>query len=46
VEEYYKHQIEVCGKGGGFILSIGLPDKGKTEDIKAMLDLIKEYSRY
>jgi hypothetical protein len=41
-EEYYKHLIDTCGKGGGLMLSMGLP-KGKKEDLKAMVDSIKEY---
>lgn len=45
MEEYCKHMIDRCGKGGGFILSIGLP-RGKKEDIQAMLNSIKEYGRY
>jgi len=46
VENYYKDLIDTCGKGGGFLLDIRLPDNGKTEDIKAMLDSIREYARY
>ena len=46
VEKYYKNLIDVCGKGGGFILSIRPPDKATTEDIKTMLDSIREYGRY
>ncbi|MEE8412913.1 MAG: hypothetical protein V3R96_00010 [Dehalococcoidales bacterium] len=45
-EEYYKDQIKVCGKGGGFILSMRVPDRGTPEDKKAMVDSIREYSRY
>jgi uroporphyrinogen-III decarboxylase len=46
IEEYCKNLIDVCGKGGGFILNVGLPDKGKKEDIIAMLDSLREYARY
>jgi hypothetical protein len=46
IEEYHKHQIDVCGKGGGFIMAVRLPDKGKKEDVKKMLDSLKEYGRY
>ncbi len=46
IEEYHKNLIDVCGKGGGFILNVGLPDKGEKEDIIAMLDSLKEYARY
>lgn len=46
VEDYYKSQIKVCGKGGGFMLNIRLPDNATTEEAKAMVDSIKEYGRY
>ncbi len=46
VEEYTKEQIDKCGKGGGLILDIRIPDKAKKEDIQSMLDSIREYSRY
>jgi uroporphyrinogen-III decarboxylase len=45
IEEYYKHLIDLCAKGGGFMLSIGVP-KGNKEDAKTMLESIKEYGRY
>jgi uroporphyrinogen-III decarboxylase len=46
VEEYYKRMIDACRKGGGFMVSIRIPDKGKKEGIQAMLDSLREYSRY
>ncbi len=46
VEKYTKNLIDTCGKGGGLLLNIRVPDKGTTEDIKVMLDSIKEYGRY
>ncbi|MBN1367741.1 MAG: hypothetical protein JW967_07425 [Dehalococcoidales bacterium] len=46
VENYAKELIDKCGKGGGVMMIIGLPDKAKTEDAQAMLKSIKEYSRY
>jgi len=46
VEDYYKNQIKVCGKGGGFMLNIRLPDQATTEEAKAMVDSIKEYGCY
>jgi hypothetical protein len=46
VEEHTKEQIDRCGKGGGLILDIRIPDKAKKEDIQAMLDSIREYGRY
>ena len=46
VADYYKNQIKECGKGGGFMMNVRLPDKGTTEDLKAMVNSIKEYGRY
>lgn len=46
VEEYTKDLIKSCGKDGGFILRMRLPDEGRPEDIKGMVESIKEYSRY
>ena len=45
-EAYYKHLFDISGKGGGLILSVRVPDRGKTEDAKAMLDSIRDYCRY
>jgi Uroporphyrinogen decarboxylase (URO-D) len=45
IETYYKGLIDKCGKGGGFMISMGLP-KGKKEDVQAMLKSLKEYGRY
>jgi hypothetical protein len=45
IETYYKGLIDKCGKGGGFMISMGLP-KGKKQDVRAMLNSIKEYGRY
>ena len=44
--KYYKDLIDRCGKGGGLILNIRLPDKGTTKEFKKVLDSIREYSRY
>jgi hypothetical protein len=46
VEKYTKGLIDRCGKGGGLLLNIRLPDKGTTEEFKTMLDSIREYGRY
>jgi hypothetical protein len=49
VEQYCKRLIEVCGKGGGFILSastINPPDAAKPANVKAMIDSAKKYGRY
>jgi hypothetical protein len=46
VEKYTKELIDRCGKGGGLMLDIRLPDKAKAADIQAMMKSINEYSRY
>jgi hypothetical protein len=46
VESYVKELIDKCGKGGGLIVNIRIPEKAKTEDVQAMLKSIQEYSRY
>jgi hypothetical protein len=46
VEKYTKDLIDRCGKGGGLILNIRLPDKGTAAEFKRMLDSIREYGRY
>jgi len=46
VGEYYRNLVRVCGKGGGFMLWMALPAQGKLEDIKAMVDSVKEAGRF
>jgi uroporphyrinogen-III decarboxylase len=49
VDDYCKKLIEVCGKGGGFILdgaTAGVPDDAKYENVKAMFDAAKKYGVY
>jgi hypothetical protein len=46
VEEYSKEMIDKCGKGGGFILNVRLPDRGTTAEYQKMLDSIRECGRY
>ncbi len=46
VEAFTKELIDKCGKGGGLIINMRLPDNIQTEDTRAMLESIKEYSRY
>jgi len=46
-KEYCRKLIEVCGKGGGFILTGGASlDKGKGENLKAMWEAANEYGVY
>jgi len=47
VKEYCRKLIEVCGKGGGYILSAGtIVDNPKLENIRAMQQAVKEYGVY
>jgi uroporphyrinogen-III decarboxylase len=45
VDNYCKKIIEVCGKGGGFILSHGSSiDEAKPENIRTMIESVKKYN--
>jgi len=47
VKEYCRKLIEVCGKGGGFILTGGASiDKGNPDNLHAMMAAAKEYGVY
>jgi hypothetical protein len=46
VEQFTKELIDKCGKGGGLIVEIRLPDKGTPEEYKKLIDSIKEYGHY
>jgi len=47
VKEYCRKLIENCGKGGGYILTVGSSmDKCKTENLQAMVTAVKEYGVY
>jgi uroporphyrinogen-III decarboxylase len=47
VKEYCRKLIEVCGKGGGYILSAGSSvDSPKLENLRAMLEAAKKYGTY
>lgn len=44
VKEYCHKLIEICGKDGGFILTGGANlDKGKAENLHAMIEAAREY---
>jgi hypothetical protein len=45
VEQYSKEVIDRCGRGGGFILNLRLPDRGTTAEYNTVLDSIREYGR-
>ena len=48
VEEYCKKLIQICGKGGGYILRTCTDyiQEAKIENIKAMMDTVKKYGVY
>jgi uroporphyrinogen-III decarboxylase len=47
VKEYCRKLIEVCGKGGGYILTGGAGSaQVKEENLRAMMDAAKEYGTY
>jgi hypothetical protein len=46
VEDCTKDLIDKCGKGGGLIVDVRLPDKGTPEQFKKLMDTLREYGRY
>jgi len=47
IKEYCRKLIEVCGEGGGFILTGGASiDKGNPDNLRAMLEAVEEYGVY
>ena len=47
VKEHCRKLIEVCGKGGGYILAGGaMVDEGDPANLTAMMDAAKEYGVY
>ncbi len=46
VEDYCRKLIDVCGKGGGFIMTHMPIDEAKPENVKAMVDFTKSYGVY
>jgi len=47
VKEYCRRLIEVCGEGGGFILTGGASiDKGPAANMHAMTEAVMEYGVY
>jgi len=46
-KEYCRKLIEEVGKGGGFILSAGtIADNPKLENLRAMMEAVREYGYY
>jgi hypothetical protein len=46
VESFVKDLIDKCGKKGGLIIAIRIPDKAQTKDTQAMIKSLHEYGRY
>ena len=47
VKDYCRKLIEVCGRGGGFILSPGaIVDNPKLENIRVMVEAVREYGTF
>jgi len=47
VREYCKKLIDVCGKGGGYMMDFSaLLDEAKPENVQAMIEFTKEYGQY
>jgi hypothetical protein len=47
VKEHCRQLIEVCGKGGGYVLAAGANiDEGNPENLRAMMAAAKEYGVY
>ncbi|MCX7912673.1 MAG: hypothetical protein N2506_06935, partial [Dehalococcoidales bacterium] len=47
IKEYCRKLIEVCGKGGGYILSLGSGvDKCDPANLRAMVEAVQEYGYY
>jgi hypothetical protein len=46
VSSYYKDLIATCGKGGGLMLNISLPNNTPLEELKRMVGTIREYATY
>jgi len=47
VKEHCRKLIELCAPGGGYVLSGGANiDKGDPDNLRAMMEAVKEYSAY
>ena len=47
VEDYCKRLIDICGDGGGFILSSGaIIDEARPENVRIMMETAREYGKY
>lgn len=46
LESFLKDTIDKCGKNGGLMLAVLIPNNARLEDIQAMLKSVKEHGRY
>ena len=46
LESFLKDVIDKCGKGGGLMFAVLIPNNAKIEEIQAMLESVREYGRY
>jgi hypothetical protein len=46
VEDYCRNLINLCGKDGGFIMTATALDEANPANVKAMIDITKNYGRY
>jgi uroporphyrinogen-III decarboxylase len=44
--DFYKEQIKSCAKGGGYMVNLSFPGQGTMEELKALINKVKEYGRY
>jgi uroporphyrinogen-III decarboxylase len=47
VKDYCRHLIEVCGEGGGYVLTSGAEvHRGNPDNLRAMIEAVNEYGIY
>ena len=46
VESFVKDLIDKCGRKGGLIIAIRMPDKAQAEEVQAMMKSLHDYGRY
>jgi len=46
VESFVKDLIDKCGRKGGLIIAIRMPDNAQTEEVQAMMQSLHDYGRY
>lgn len=46
LESFLKDMIDKCGKNGGLMIAVLIPNNARIADIQAMLKSVREYGRY